>query len=202
MSQARSVAAAQPVISTFLKQFLLNPAEVGSLIPSSRWLAASMLDGLDAELGSYRSVIEYGPGNGSFTSFLYPRLGEKTQFIAVEPNSCFATQIQEHFPKAMVARDYADKVGFYLGDNRGQVDLVISGLPFSLMEWDVVEKTILETAAILRPGGHFRTFAYCHMRYHWKIRKLRGLLDRLFSSCTYRVELRNVPPAVVIQCVK
>jgi phospholipid N-methyltransferase len=196
----RTAAPAVSLTTSFLKQFLLKPSEVGSLIPSSRWLAASMLKGLD--ISAFKTVIEYGPGSGSFTSYLYPRLGDATQFIAVEPNSSFAAQIQQQFPKSVVARDYADKVGFYLGGSRGEVDLVVSGLPFSLMDWSIVEKTISETAAILKPGGHFRTFTYCHMNFHWKIRKLRQLLEDRFTSTTYSVEMRNFPPAVVIECVK
>lgn len=192
----------EPLImaTSFLKQFVMNPFEVGSLIPSSRWLAASMLENLPTK--DFNSVIEYGPGNGSFTSIIYQRLGPQAQFITVEPNNFFAEQIQTQFPKAIVVRDYADRVGFYLGENRGAVDLVVSGLPFSLMDWSTIEKTITETAQILRPGGHFRTFVYCHMNYYWKIRELKKLLQGHFAETTYVSVYRNFPPAFVIKCRK
>ena len=116
--------------SLFLKQFLKNPMEVGSLIPSSRFLALAMAEGLSSErLGC---VVEYGPGNGSFTSILNSKISNDAQFFAVEPNTFFADQIQENFPRATVIRDYAHSTGNYLGTNKGQIDLVISGLPFSL----------------------------------------------------------------------
>lgn len=193
---------ATPLMFTgsFLKQFILNPSQVGSIIPSSRWLASTMLENLPTQ--DFNSVIEYGPGSGSFTSIIYGRLGKETQFIAVEPNRVFADQIQKQYPRTTVVRDYADRIGPILGDNRGNVDLVISGLPFSLMEWETVEKTISVTADILRLGGHFRTFIYCHMTYHWKIRELKKLLKAKFQETNYQLEMRNFPPAFVIKCKK
>ena len=159
-----------------------------------------MLDGLPTK--SFKSVVEYGPGNGSFTNILNAQLTDDAQLVAVEPNEYFAEQIKKQFPNAIVAMDYAERVSQYLGDNRGNVDLVVSGLPFSLMDWDTVERTIYETAQILKPGGHFRTFFYCHMNYYWKIKELKALLNKSFSETSYDCVLRNFPPAFVIKCKK
>jgi phospholipid N-methyltransferase len=186
--------------SLFLKQFLKNPMEVGSLIPSSKYLANAMLDGLHREL--INSVVEYGPGNGTFTSLLNANLKSDAQLFAVEPNNYFADQIQLNFPRATVIRDYADRTSSYIGAKEGHIDLVVSGLPFSLMEWESVERTILETHSILKSGGIFRTFVYCHMNQYWKIRKLHRLIEELFSETSYRTVVRNFPPAFVITCVK
>ena len=186
--------------SLFLKQFLKNPMEVGSLIPSSKHLANAMLDGLCRE--QINSVVEYGPGNGTFTSFLNANLKPDAQLFAVEPNNYFADQIQLNFPRATVIRDYADRTSSYIGAKEGHIDLVVSGLPFSLMEWESVERTILETHSILKSGGIFRTFVYCHMNQYWKIRKLRMSIEGLFSETSYRTVVRNFPPAFVITCVK
>lgn len=186
--------------SLFLKQFLKNPMEVGSLIPSSRYLATAMLDRLSRE--HINSVVEYGPGNGSFTSLLSANLKPDSQLFAVEPNNYFADQIQLNFPRATVIRDYADRTTSYIGAKNGHIDLVVSGLPFSLMDWESVERTILETHSILKPGGMFRTFVYCHMNHYWKIRQLRELIESLFSETTYKTVVRNFPPASVITCIK
>jgi len=186
--------------SHFLKQFLKNPMEVGSLIPSSRFLASVMLEGLARD--QLRCVIEYGPGNGSFTSVLEPHLNQDAQFFAIEPNKFFADQIQLNFPRAKVIRDYADRTHHYLGSQSNHVDLVISGLPFSLMDWDAVESTILETYDILKTGGAFRTFVYWHMSPYWKIRRLKTMLESLFKETTYKAVVKNFPPAFVISCTK
>ena len=187
-------------MSHFFKEFLKNPFEVGSLIPSSQHLASAML----ADLGSehFNCVVEYGPGNGSFTSKLEARLNPCAQLFAVETNAFFADQIQLNFPQINVVRDYADRTHKYLGSKYGQVDLVVSGLPFSLMEWESIERTIVETHKILRPGGIFRTFVYCHMSPYWKIRKLKDLIESLFRETSYKVVLRNLPPAFIITCSK
>jgi phospholipid N-methyltransferase len=187
-------------VSLFLKQFLKNPMEVGSLIPSSRFLAAAMAEGLSSD--QLKCVVEYGPGNGSFTSILDTKIGNDAEFFAVEPNKFFADQIQANFPRATVIRDYADSTGRYLGASKGKIDLVISGLPFSLMDWECVESTILETHDILKNGGVFRTFFYCHMSQYWKIRRLKVLTESLFRETTYKTVIRNFPPAFVITCIK
>jgi phosphatidylethanolamine/phosphatidyl-N-methylethanolamine N-methyltransferase len=207
MNMTQSLANKQPAFYTllvqasqFLRQFLKNPIEVGSLIPSSRYLAAAMLAGLKSE--KLKSVVEYGPGNGAFTSILSANLSPDAQLFAVEPNKYFADQIQMNLPSATVIRDYADRTSGYIGSKNGEVDLVVSGLPFSLMAWESIESTILETHAILKPGGTFRTFVYCHMNQYWKIRHMRELIESLFIETSYKMVIRNFPPAFVITCVK
>jgi phospholipid N-methyltransferase len=184
----------------FLRQFAGNPTEVGAILPSSSWLANAMMRDLD--LAKMRLVVEYGPGTGAFTKRLKRRLPADVRYVAFEPNAAFQQHLKVLYPDMDVVLDYAENIGAHLGDQRGQVDLVISGLPFSMMDWKIVEKTLRETHDNLRPGGHFRTFVYHHTMPLPKIRRMMRMLEKDYAQVSIDSSLRNVPPAKVIRCVK
>ena len=52
--------------ATFLTQFIQKPLSTGSLVPSSSYLARTMVQ--HARLADADVVLEYGPGTGVFTS--------------------------------------------------------------------------------------------------------------------------------------
>jgi phosphatidylethanolamine/phosphatidyl-N-methylethanolamine N-methyltransferase len=184
----------------FLKQFAGNPTEVGAVLPSSAWLANAMMRGLDFQ--TMKLVVEYGPGTGAFTKKLRRRLPPSVRYVAFETNAAFQQHLKVLYPDMDVVLDYAENIGSHLGEARGQVDLVISGLPFSMMPWTIVEKTLRETYDNLRPGGHFRTFVYYHTMPLPKIRRMMRMLEREYSQVTIDSSLRNIPPAKVIRCIK
>ena len=68
----------------FLGQFITHPTSIGAIWPSSPALAAAMLESLPLE--SARVVVELGPGTGSFTEFILPRIGPDGAYLAVEKN--------------------------------------------------------------------------------------------------------------------
>ena len=85
----------------------------------------------------------------------------------------------------------------------GTLDAVVSGLGWAAFEPELTTQILEATARTLRPGGHFRTFAY-HIgllkRNAWH---LRAELRRLFSQMEMsRGVLANLPPAFVYRCVK
>jgi len=57
----------------FFQQYILRPASIGAVAPSSQALAREMLDWL--ELESAQAVLEVGPGTGSMTEALAELLG-------------------------------------------------------------------------------------------------------------------------------
>ena len=72
----------------FIKQFLLHPSEVGSLIPSSKTLSKSLVNIPD--LATKKCVVELGTGNGIVTQEIIKILPAKTIFLGL--NSCFKPQ--------------------------------------------------------------------------------------------------------------
>ncbi len=184
----------------FFKQFIKNPLEVGSIVPSSSALALAMLG--DIDLGRLDCIVEYGPGTGSFTRHLFARKRPDCRYIAIEPNVAFRRHLEDSFPGIEVVEDRAEHLLRHLPELAGNVDLVVSGLPFSLMPWQSVEQTLLETIQLLKNGGCFRTFVYHHTYYLPKIRLLRQRLYADYAHVAKKSVFSNVPPAIVIKCVK
>jgi phospholipid N-methyltransferase len=178
----------------FLRQFLRNPIRTGAIVPSSIFLTESML--LDTDPAQVKCYVEYGPGSGSFTfqaSQVFPLI---KRMVLFEINPFFISLMQQQYPKAEVATGPTELAL----EVNGQADLVISGLPFTNIPFDVSTRTIDEIVEILKPGGSFRTFLYAHTFYLPKNSDLRDYIRQKFAGqVAYRFVGRNVPPAVVIE---
>ena len=73
----------------FLQEWLANPRRTGSVVPSSRQLAAAMARWLPANPDSY--VLELGPGTGIVTAALIQRGLREDKLIAIENNPKMAS---------------------------------------------------------------------------------------------------------------
>lgn len=184
----------------FLRQYLQNPKQVGSVAPSSRALALAMV--ADLPVDKARLAVEYGPGTGALTGVVLAALPPESRLVVVEPNPVFQRHLAQHFPGVGVIPDQASNVTQYLGADVGNVDLVFSGLPCSLMSLSRLVATVRATDQILRPGGHFRSFLYHHTYWLPKLTVLRRLLGKHFRHVDTRPVWANLPPAIVLRCVK
>jgi len=89
--------------TNFLLQFLRNPSQTGAVLPSSGYLAEAVVDWLD--LGAARSVLEYGPGTGSFTPHILKRVGMDCRFLAIERNATLAEEFRRKLPDVELIQD-------------------------------------------------------------------------------------------------
>ncbi len=185
----------------FLINFIRHPGSVGAILPSSRWLAAAMVGDLGLEQA--RTVVEVGPGTGAFTGAALRKIPDDALFLAVELNAEFAADLVRRFPRARVVQDSAENLEAHLAAHgrAGQVDAVLSSLPWASFPYELQERLLRSITASLRPGGRFSTFAYFHARALPGARRFREMLDGAFRTVvTTRVEWRNVPPALVYRC--
>ncbi len=198
--------------ASFIREFLRNPGATAAIAPSSRVLADRMVRGID--LAGCSSIVEFGPGSGVFTRAMLDRIphgwarseGGTGTFIAIEYNRRMARNVAREFPRATVVFDSAaniEKLCAAQGIAPGTLDAVISGLGWASFPPALTTEILEATARMLRPGGHFRTFAY-HVglvkRNAWH---LRSELRRLFGE----VEMAhgawaNLPPAFIYRCQK
>src|SRR6516165_3138115 len=84
----------------FLQEWLGNPRKTGSVVPSSRLLAAAMARWLPANRESY--VLELGPGTGMVTQALLRRGLREEKLVAIEHNPKMAQLLRERFPRAHI----------------------------------------------------------------------------------------------------
>ena len=80
----------------FVTQFIRKPAAIGSLIPSSPYLAEMMIE--QAGLEDADAVLEYGPGTGAFTGHILRAMRPQSKFAAIEINPRFAAIFREQVP--------------------------------------------------------------------------------------------------------
>ena len=80
--------------AAFFREFRQRFETTGSIVPSSRFLAAAMVRPLAARAADGRAVrvLEIGPGTGAVTRAILPLLGVDDRFDLVELNEAFAAQ--------------------------------------------------------------------------------------------------------------
>lgn len=193
-----------PVANTarFLKAFVARPAATGAVAPSSVFLAKRMVKSV--KLDQAKTVVEYGPGTGSFTSRIVKSLGEDAKFFAVELNPEFAQALRKRLPGVVVHADDVCNIRA-ICDREGveQVCCIVSGLPWAAFPEKLQDDILNSMMTVLKPGGEFVTFAYLHGLLLPAGRRFREKLGHYFS----RVELTrpvwlNLPPALCYKCTR
>ena len=77
----------------FLKNFLKNWKEVGSITPSSRFLTKKMLESIDFSKAD--TIVELGPGTGVFTKEILIRMKSNAKLIILETNHQFSENLKK-----------------------------------------------------------------------------------------------------------
>jgi phospholipid N-methyltransferase len=181
----------------FVQAFLREPFTVGACWPSSAALSRAVVDSCD--FGPSSTVVELGPGTGSFTELLLERLDSRGQLLAFEISDTNIEVLRRRFPRCRTIHDSAEFLPRYLG--RKRVDCIVSGLAWGNMlplTQDRLLKAILKS---LSPRGQFVAFAYLHARCFPTSLRFRKLMYSKFARVeTTPIIWRNVPPAFVYRC--
>lgn len=181
----------------FLKQYLRQPRDVGSVMPSGAQLTDLMIRALAAP-GEGR-IVELGPGTGAMTNALIASGIQASRLLLVERNAEFANYLHGKFPRCAIWTGDAQDVPTLLAARaEAQVQRIISGLPLRSMDESVRRAIALAAGAALAPGGRLVQFTYLSgppiPRAH---AAEAGLLGARFG-----VAFGNVPPAFVWRYVK
>ena len=187
-SRVRKSKIANDAPGLFFRSFLERPKEVGSIIPSSRFLERRVTR--CARLDKARVVVELGPGTGGTTQALLRAMRPDAKLLSIEINPRLAEQVSHRItdPRLIVhcgsATDLADALAAY---GLSAPDAVISGIPFSTMPRPVARGILRAIRDNLAPTG-------CFVPY--QVRDKVAVLAREVFAPPSRVELevRNVPP--------
>ncbi len=172
----------------FFRSFLERPMEVGSIIPSSRFLERRVAR--SARLDKARVVVELGPGTGGTTQALLRTMRPDAKLLSIEINPRLAENVRQRIadPRLIVhcgsATDLAEALAAH---GLAAPDAVISGIPFSTMPREVGLGILRAIRDSLAPTG-------CFVAY--QVRDKVAVLAREVFSKPSRTELevRNVPP--------
>lgn len=174
----------------FLNKFLQSPQRVGSITPSSRFLAKAMMKPIDWE--TTNTIVELGAGTGTFTRLIQGKKRKDCKVIIFEQDKEMREKLQLQYPFFHFSAEARDiystiqKLGFK------EVDCVISGLPFANFSDELREQIMEDIVRSLKPGGLFIAFQYSL--------QMKKNLSQIFKETNISFVPINLPPAFVYYC--
>ncbi len=170
----------------FFTQFIKNPRQLGSVIPSSGFLKKRIIR--NAGLSAANVVVELGPGSGGTTRAFLKAMSPQARLLSIELNEALY-QLASGVTDPRYTAHHGDATR--LDDILRQYglpapDVVISGIPFSTMDPQIGATLISTIQQQLAPGGRFVAY------------QVNGQVDRLNTffgdDKTVEVEFLNIPP--------
>ncbi|MEO8655571.1 MAG: methyltransferase domain-containing protein [Ramlibacter sp.] len=179
----------------FLRGFARNPAQVGSVVPSSRYLEQRLVR--EARIAEARTVIELGPGTGGTTAAFLRAMPAAARLLAIELDTEFHRHLCGSLadPRLILELGSAERLAHFLAAHHLPApDAIVSGIPFSTMPPEVSDRIARAIAQVLRPGGRFVAY---QVRAH-----VSGFVSPYLGEPDKQWEVVNVPPVRVFTWVK
>jgi phospholipid N-methyltransferase len=170
----------------FLKGFLRQPRDVGSVIPSSRFLERKMVR--MAGIGQAQSVVELGPGTGGTTRAILAAMPESATLLAIELDPAFVDHTRDIDDRRLIVHQgSAEQLAELIVAHRLRPpEAILSGIPFSTMPEATGTRIIEAIRDVLAPGG-------CFVAYQFR----GAVADRarpIFGEPEVSAEFLNIPP--------
>ncbi|MBM77242.1 MAG: hypothetical protein CL846_02055 [Crocinitomicaceae bacterium] len=182
--------------SNFFSEFIKERKTVGAVLPSSKFLAAKMLKGIDFKKN--QNIIELGPGTGIFTKEIIKKMSPKSNLISIELNKSFYKQLSHKFKgnaQFTPVLGSADNISNIIKEqNINSVDVIISSLPLAVIPLRIKAGIFREVKKVLKEDGSFIQFQYSL--------NAKEILNKRFSSVNITFTPVNIPPAFVYHCLK
>jgi phosphatidylethanolamine/phosphatidyl-N-methylethanolamine N-methyltransferase len=165
-------------VFTFVRSFMANPTTIGSLFPSSRFLAKAIVAPFRKHQAP-ANVLELGAGTGAFTVHLGDALGPDDRLDVCEMQPELVRHLEDHVltQPQFLTPVKEDRVALHACrveelDIDAQFDFIVSGLPFTSFAPEQVQSILNFVQTRLKPGGVFSYFEYIALR---RIRTLTSL---------------------------
>ncbi|MNH93236.1 Methyltransferase domain protein [compost metagenome] len=176
----------------FFYKFLRSPGRIGSVTPSSRFLATTMVDAIPWD--EVTSAAELGAGTGAITSYIQLAKKEDTKVLLFEADPLMRERLADKYPEFASYPDCRDIQEAVHKEKLGQLDCILSGLPFFNFTQDLREEILEQVVTSLKDDGWFVAFQYSQ--------QMRRRLEELFYIEEIKFVPMNVPPAFVYICRK
>lgn len=176
----------------FLYKFSQAPKQVGSITPSSAFLAKKMLEAIDWR--EVRHVAELGAGTGAITKYIGEYNANRADVILFEKDTLLRDRLTNDYPGYACYADACNLRETLRAEGVDQLDCILSGLPFFNFPQGLRNRLMDEIVASLKPGGLFIAFQYSQ--------QMKKQLSRLFEIEHVHYVPLNIPPAFVYVCRK
>jgi phospholipid N-methyltransferase len=179
----------------FLKEFFKHPLQIGSIVPSSRFLEKAVMQ--SARVESARTIVELGCGTGGTTRAILKAMAPEATLLSIEINPCFHSMLSKIADKRLIAHlgsaEQLNEIVSSYGLNAP--DAIISGIPFSTMKDSVGDRIIREIEQMLAPNARF-------VAYQVRDRVAQLCRPHMGTENDAVLEIRNIPPMRVYQWEK
>jgi len=178
----------------FFQEFLKHPFQIGSIIPSSRFLEQRILG--TSAIASATTIVELGSGTGGTTRAILNAMPKDARLLSIEINPHFHTLVSSIEDDRLIAHlgsacELKTIISMYGLD---APEAVISGIPFSTMKDSEGSLVIEAISNLLAPNGRFVAY---------QVSGQVATLCRPFLGPERMVmELLNIPPMRVYQWEK
>lgn len=178
----------------FMQEFLKHPLQIGSVIPSSRFLERRIVEAAKAETADV--IIELGPGTGGVTRAMLRAMQPQTKLLSIEINPNFNKLVSAIADDRLTAhlgsaRDLKKIISLYGLDPPNSI---VSGIPFSTMSRSLGSQIIEAITSVLPPNGRFVAY---------QVNTQVATLCRPFLGPEQTsLELFNIPPMRIFQWTK
>jgi phosphatidylethanolamine/phosphatidyl-N-methylethanolamine N-methyltransferase len=170
----------------FFQEFLKHPLQIGSIIPSSRFLKRRILEA--AGMASAQTIVELGSGTGGTTRAILSAMQPHARLLSIEINPHFHSlvlgiqddRLIAHLGNACGLGEILSKYGI------ARPDVVISGIPFSTMSHSSGAQVIESISSLLATNGRFVAYQVST--------RVADLCRPLLGTGKMMVEFLNVPP--------
>lgn len=176
----------------FFYRWLKSPKEVGSLIPSSRYLCEFLASQINPE--SQLPIVELGAGTGVVTEALIKTGIDPEKIFVVERDKDLFKFLKKRFPELNIINGDATELKSLLDKyNINEVSAVVSSLPIINIDDHIVTEILKQAFAMLDGKGDFIQYTYSPVSPISKsIRNVIHLNEQRLKRVW-----RNIPPATV-----
>ena len=183
-------------------RFLRNPRTVGAVSPSSRAMARMMVEHIPADRPV--TVVELGPGTGSFTAAIVKRVARGSRILAIDLEQSFIEQVRRRWPTVEAVCGSAVDLEKLLKERKiTHADHFICGLPFATLRKDETSSILDGIQRSLKPGGTFTTFQYLHgYALPWGRFFRREMTRRMGGPPVRHFVLKNFPFSFIFNWTK
>ncbi|CAM1369986.1 Phospholipid N-methyltransferase [Tenacibaculum sediminilitoris] len=179
----------------FFKEAVKNYKTSGTVVPSSRYLAAKMLKEIDFKTAEV--IVELGPGNGAITQHILKKIKPKAVLICFEINDAFYKELKKiKHPQLIVLKDSAEAIKSQI-EKLGytKADYIVSSLPLTIIPKEISHSILVKSYNFLSYKGAFIQYQYS-LTYYKKLKEVFG------DAINLSFEPLNFPPAFIYKCVK
>ena len=179
----------------FIKEFWKDKKMIGSILPSSKFLAAKMLNHI--QFKNVKLIVELGPGTGIFTEKIIEKIDASTHLIVLElnPELCKDLKAKINLPNVHIKEASADKIGEIMKElGFEKADIIISSLPLANFSVELRNSILEIVHESLNENGSFIQFQY-------SLNAFKNL-KKLFPVVKLNFTALNFPPAFVYTCSK